>query len=153
MTVYDRSVREAACGLFDRGAGYKSAARRLGVPPKAVRKWQQTYRAVGRDGLLAMGKTKRSYDHETKVAAARAVVDGGMARAEAMARFGVVSSSPLDAWCRLYREGGAEALRPKPKGRPRGSVAKAAPATREQELDDNANVKTTNRANASRHSR
>lgn len=25
MTVYDRSVREAACGLFDRGAGYKSA--------------------------------------------------------------------------------------------------------------------------------
>ena len=70
MTVYDRSVREAACGLFDRGAGYKSAARRLGVPPKAVRKWQQTYRAVGRDGLLAMGKTKRSYDHETKVAAA-----------------------------------------------------------------------------------
>ena len=71
MTVYDRSVREAACGLFDRGAGYKSAARRLGVPPKAVRKWQQTYRAVGRDGLLAMGKTKRSYDHETKVAAAR----------------------------------------------------------------------------------
>ena len=42
MTVYDRSVREAACGLFDRGAGYKSAARRLGVPPKAVRKWQQT---------------------------------------------------------------------------------------------------------------
>ena len=135
MTVYDRSVREAACGLFDRGAGYKSAARRLGVPPKAVRKWQQTYRAVGRDGLLAMGKTKRSYDHETKVAAARAVVDGGMARAEAMARFGVVSSSPLDAWCRLYREGGAEALRPKPKGRPRGSVAKAAPATREQELE------------------
>lgn len=135
MTVYDRSVREAACGFFDRGAGYKSAARRLGVPPKAVRKWQQTYRAVGRDGLLAMGKTKRSYDHETKVAAARAVVDGGMARAEAMARFGVVSSSPLDAWCRLYREGGAEALRPKPKGRPRGSVAKAAPATREQELE------------------
>ena len=135
MTVYDRSVREAVCGLFDRGVGYKSAARRLGVPPKAVRKWQRTYRAVGGGGLLAMGKTKRSYDHETKVAAASAVVDGGMAKAEAMARFGVVSSSPLDRWCRLYREGGAEALRPRPKGRPRGSGSEAAPRTREQELE------------------
>lgn len=135
MAVYDRSVREAACGLFERGIGYESAARRLGVPPKAVRKWLQTYRAVGRDGLLAMGKTKRSYDYETKVAAASAVVDGGMAKPEAMARFGIGSSSPLDSWCRLYREGGADALRPKPKGRPRGSGAKAAPRTREEELE------------------
>lgn len=33
--------------------------------------------------------------------------------------------------CRLYREGGAEALRPRPKGRPR--KAPGAPATREEE--------------------
>lgn len=32
----------------------------------------------------------------------------------------------------LYREGGAEALRPKPRGRPR---KEAAPATREEELE------------------
>lgn len=98
MAVYDRSVREAACGLFERGIGHESAARRLGVPPKAVRKWLQTYRAVGRDGLLAMGKTKRSYDYETKVAAASAVVDGGMAKPGAMARSGIGSPSPLDSW-------------------------------------------------------
>ena len=135
MAVYDRSVREAACGLFERGLGYESAARRLGVPPKAVRKWLQTYRAVGRDGLLAMGKTKRSYDYETKVAAASAVVDGGMAKPEAMERFGIASATPLKRWCRLYREVGADALRPKPEGRPRGSGAKAAPRTREEELE------------------
>ena len=82
-----------------------------------------------------MGKTHARYDFETKVAAASAVVDGGMAKAEAMERFGIASLSPLKQWCRLYREGGAEALRPKPKGRPRGSGAKAAPATREQELE------------------
>lgn len=58
-----------------------------------------------------------------------------MARPEAMDRFDVASRSALDAWCRLYREGGAEALRPKPKGRPRGSGAKAAPATREEGLE------------------
>ena len=132
---HDRSVRELAAGMFDEGRGYGSVARSLGIPARAVRKWQQTYRAVGRDGLLNMGKTHARYDFETKVAAARAVVDDGMARPEAMERFGIASSSPLDRWCRLYREGGAEALRPKPKGRPRGSGAKAAPMTREQELE------------------
>ena len=36
-------------------------------------------------------------------------------------------------WCRLYREGGVQALKPKPKGRPKGSV-RAVPPTREEEL-------------------
>ena len=58
-----------------------------------------------------------------------------MAKPEAMERFGIASATPLKRWCRLYREGGADALRPKPKGRPRGSGAKAAPPTREEELE------------------
>jgi transposase-like protein len=132
---HDRSVRELAAGMFDEGRGCESVAKSLGIPAKAVRKWQLTYRAVGRDGLLKMGKKHARYDFETKVAAARAVVEGGMSKPGAMERFGIASSSPLDQWCRLYREGGAEALRPKPKGRPRGSGSKAAPMTREQELE------------------
>ena len=132
---HDRSLRERAAEMFAAGRGRGSVAKVLGIPEEAVRKWQQTYRSVGRDGLLSMGKTHARYDFETKVAAASAVVDGGMAKPEAMERFGIASLSPLKQWCRLYREGGAEALRPKPKGRPRGSGAKAAPATREQELE------------------
>ncbi|EEP43758.1 hypothetical protein COLINT_03542, partial [Collinsella intestinalis DSM 13280] len=49
MTIYDRSVRERACGLFERGLGHEAAAARLGIPLKAVRQWHLTYRAVGRD--------------------------------------------------------------------------------------------------------
>ncbi|MBM6869001.1 helix-turn-helix domain-containing protein [Collinsella tanakaei] len=129
---HDRRLRELAAELFERGLGYRSAARELGIPAKAVRKWEQTYRATGRDCLLNMGKTQARYGFETKVSAASAVVDDGMPKPEAMRRFGIASSSPLDRWCRLYREGGAEALRPKPKGRPR---KEAAPMTREQELE------------------
>ncbi len=132
---HDRALRELAADLFASGHGYESVANRLGIPARAVRKWQQTYRAVGRGGLLNMGKTRARYDFETKVAAASAVVDGGTARPEAMRRFGIASSSPLDQWCRLYREGGAEALRPRPRGRPRGSGATGAPRTRGQELE------------------
>ena len=132
---YDRSLRERAAEMFGRGLSYRFVARGLGVPAEAVRDWQETYRATGRDGLLKMGKEHARYDFETKVAAARAVVDDGMAKPEAMERFGIASATPLKRWCRLYREGGAEALRPRPKGRPRGSCAKAAPMTREQELE------------------
>ena len=48
-------------------------------------------------------------------------------------RQGIASATPLKQWCRLYREGGAQALKPKPKGRPKGSV-RAVPPTREEEL-------------------
>lgn len=132
MTIYGQGVRSAAADMFEKGLGYTSVAHKLGVPLDAVRQWQETFRSVGREVLLDMGKN-RTYDWETKVAAASAVVDSGRTKPEVMRKFGIASKSPLEAWCRKYREGGAEALRPKPKGRPRG--AEAAPATREQQLE------------------
>lgn len=131
---HDRSLREQAVELFERGIGYGLTAKRLGVPAEAVRDWQKTYRAIGKDGLLAMGGQQAKYDYETKVAAASAVVDGGMSKPEAMVRFGIASATPLKQWCRLYHEGGVQALKPKPKGRPKGSV-RAVPPTREEELE------------------
>ena len=132
---HDRLLREQAVEMFERGCGYGLTARRLGVSAETVREWQKTYRVIGRDGLVAMGVKQTRYDYETKVAAVRAVVDGGMSKPEAMVRFGIVSATPLKRWCRLYREGGAQALRPKPKGRPKGSV-RAMPPTREEELEE-----------------
>ena len=102
---------------------------------ETVREWQKMYRVIGRGGLVAMGAKRASYDYETKVGAARAVVDGGMSKPEAMVRFGIASATPLKQWCRLYREGGAQALKPKPKVRPKGSVRAVAP-TREEELEE-----------------
>ena len=132
---HDRLLREQAVEMFERGCGYRLTARRLGVSAETVREWQKMYRVIGRDGLVAMGAKRASYDYETKVGAARAVVDGGMSKPEAMVRFGIASATPLKQWCRLYREGGVQALKPKPKGRPKGSVRAVAP-TREEELEE-----------------
>ena len=131
---HDRLLREQAVEMFERGFGYRLTAKRLGVPAEAVRHWQKTYRVIGRDGFLAMEVKRTKYDYETKVAAAKAVVDGGMSKPEAMVRFGIASATPLKQWCKLYRQGGAQALKPKPKGRPKGSV-RAVPPTREEELE------------------
>jgi len=131
---HDIETRKAAIGLFERGHGYKSAAKALSVPRGTVRQWLCVYRSFGSEALLSMDGKQARYTYEQKVAAASAAVDGGMTKAEAMAAFGIMSMSPLKRWCALYREGGAEALRPRPKGRPGGS--KARPRTREQELEE-----------------
>ncbi|QXW97912.1 helix-turn-helix domain-containing protein [Rothia mucilaginosa] len=131
---HDRLLREQAALMFERGFGYGLTARKLGVSAATVREWQKTYHVIGKDGLLTMGIKHTKYDYETKVAAAKAVVDGGMSKPEAMVRFGIASATPLKQWCRLYREGGAQALKPKPKGRPKGLGAGAVPPTREEEL-------------------
>ena len=51
---HDRLLREQAVEMFERGFGYRLAARRLGVPAEAVRHWQKMYRVIGRGGLLAI---------------------------------------------------------------------------------------------------
>lgn len=131
---HDVEARKAAIELFERGHGFESAAKALSVPRNTMRKWLYTYRSFGSEVLLTMDGKQARYTYEQKVAAASAVVDGGMSKPDAMKEFGVMSVSPLERWCRLYREGGADALRPKPRGRPKGSGARA--RTREEELEE-----------------
>lgn len=64
-----------------------------------------------------MGGERARYTYEQKLAAARAVVEGDERIPDAMASFGIASRSALLRRCKAYREGGAEALGPKPKGR------------------------------------
>ena len=129
---YGSELRKEAVALFDAGFGEKAAARGLGLPAKTVEKWLYTYRALGKEALFVT--THKKYSHELKVAAARDVVERGMTLADAMAKHGIASLTPLKNWCSAYREGGPDALKPKPKGRPR-KPDKPAYATREEELE------------------
>lgn len=126
-------TRRKAAEIFRRGHGYQFAATALSLRPGTVRKWHRTFISAGEEAMLTMG-AHRTYSWETKCAAARAVVEGEMTKAEAMARYGVASVRALETWARAWREGGAEALRPKPRGRPRGSAGPRE-MTREQELE------------------
>ena len=74
---HDRLLREQAAQMFERDLGYGVTASRLGVSAATVREWQKMYHVIGKDGLLTMGVKHTKYDYETKVAAAKAVVDGG----------------------------------------------------------------------------
>lgn len=110
---HDIEARKAAIGLFERGHGFESAAKALSVPRDTVRRWLYVYRSFGSEVLLSMDGKQTRYIYEQKVAAASAVVDGGMSGRDAM-----------------------EALRPKPRGRPKGSGPRPRERTREQELEE-----------------
>ncbi len=110
---HDIEARKAAIGLFERGHGFESAAKALSVPRDTVRQWLYVYRSFGSEVLLSMDGKQTRYIYEQKVAAASAVVDGGMSGRDAM-----------------------EALRPKPRGRPKGSGPRPRERTREQELEE-----------------
>lgn len=129
---YPAETKLRAVEMIRAGYGRDAIAAELGATGSAVRKWQRSYWTAGHGRSFVMGTDKRSYAFELKLEAARAVVDGGMALPEAMSRFGVAAESTLGRWCAAYRRGGAAALRPKPKGCPRG----AAPKTRERELEE-----------------
>lgn len=133
--LYDVGVRLRAAELYDEGHGRASIAALLGIPEETVRKWLDIYRSAGIEVLAMMGKKHTTYSFETKLAAVKAVVDEGMTKSEAMARFGIASPSSFKKWLKAYREEGPEALRPKPKGRPRGPGSSPKETTREQELE------------------
>ena len=131
---YDDGFRHEALGLIKAGAGKHFLARRLAMPVQTAEKWIMKYRSNGEDAVMG-AKGKRSYDWGTKVAAARDHVDNDMTKTEVMAKYAIASVAPLERWCREYRTGGPEALRPRPKGRPRGARSGPKPKpTREQEL-------------------
>lgn len=103
---YDVGLRVRAAELHDGGRGRTSVAPLLGIPEEAARGWLDTYGSVGIGVLTLMGAKKTPYPFETKPAAVRAIVDGGMTKPEAMARFGIASTSSFKKWLRAYREGG-----------------------------------------------
>lgn len=105
--------------LIRGGAGRRSLARRLGVPVSTAGKWVLSYRFGGEAALMGEREGNRRYDYETKLAAVRDHVEHGLTKAEVMEKYRIAGPAPLERWCREYRSGGPDALRPKPKGRPR----------------------------------
>lgn len=117
----DVEARRMAAELLERGHGHRSTAKALRIPRQTVKQWRRIYRALGSGAPPTMDGEQARHTHERKVAAASAAVDGGATKAEATAGLGIVPGAPPERWRRPCREGGAEALGPKPRGGPRGS--------------------------------
>ena len=116
---WDLATRQEAIRLFDLGLGYTAVGSLLGCPSATVRKWLYTFKAGGKEALLV--REHRAYSQELMIAAVQDFLNEGVSKPEIMEKYGIRSLSPLVTWIGLYREGGPDALAPKPKGRRRRS--------------------------------
>ena len=131
----DIEMRRKALECFEAGFGKRRTAGILGIATGTVEQWMLTYKSIGAEGLLSMGSKKTRYSFDTKLAAARAIVDEGKVFSDVMSEHGIASAGPLHDWVRKYRAGGAGALAPKPKAKPAKQKAEAGDLTREEELE------------------
>lgn len=114
-------IRPEAARCFEMGYAEKAVSTLLAVPKSTVKEQPYACRALGREALFAA--KHRAYSHELEVEAARAVLERRMPKPEAMRTYGLGSITQVATWCRPCREGGPDALLPKPKGRPRKAEA------------------------------
>lgn len=134
--MYSRSSlteaqRFAAVASFEEGLADRAVSALLGVPRDPVRRLYQRWRIRGR-GALVTKRVKPSYSFDFKLALVERFLAGEPAAA--LAEEAELSSPVLlQTWARKYRNEGEDALRPKPKGRPRGSSAP--PPGEESELE------------------
>ena len=114
---YDDDVRRRAAELFEAGAGHRLVAAALEIPDATARQWSRAFSAGGADAVLGGGSRRMTYDLETKLDAVRDHLDRGKSVREVMIAHGVTSESSVKMWCRKYRDGGADALVEKRRGR------------------------------------
>ncbi|OFM56458.1 transposase, partial [Corynebacterium sp. HMSC058E07] len=113
--------REQLVECFEQGMGSIAAANALGVSKYAVRTLRRRFQLHGRLCLVEK-PTKQQYSFEIK----KEVVErhlAGETRMDLAREFGLSSDQLVKDWARKWRKGGDEALKPKPKGRPKGSAA------------------------------
>ena len=113
--------REQLVELFEQGMGCRAAARVVGVSRDATRRLYRRFQLRGRLCLVEK-PNKQHYSFEAK----KEVVERHLAGESMMdlaREFNLSSDHLVKDWVAKWRRGGDEALRPKPKGRPKGSAA------------------------------
>lgn len=117
--------------LFEAGHGAWSVSRRLKVSRKAVERLYLRWQLHGRLCLVER-PYKQQHSFETKKQVVQRFL-AGETKMQLAAAFDLSSPQIVGNWIRQWRAGGDEALKSKPKGRPKGS-AKPAPLTAEDKL-------------------
>ena len=103
--------------LADGSDGLRGVAQRHGVPSHfTVRQWVLAYQIHGDAGL---SKKSSRYSGEFKLSVLQHMWDNQLSIVQTAARFDIRNHAIVGIWERTYRDGGAEALVPRPRGRPK----------------------------------
>jgi len=131
MTKYDEQFKLKIVQEYRSGAGGSNTlGKRYGVPKSLIKLWAELYRIHGRDGL---NKKHSSYSAEFKLSVLQHMWDNGLSVGQTAAAFNIRNRAAVGIWERSYREGGFDALIPRPRGRPKQMPA---PTTKPESSSD-----------------
>ena len=95
--------------------GCKSLAKEYGLSDGQLRRWLNLYQVHGKAGLE---KKSASYSAEQKLAMLQHMWDNKLSKGQAATAFNIRRHATVAEWERAYRQGGIEALEPRPIRRP-----------------------------------
>lgn len=118
MSKYDKKLKIEVAQVYLSGrVGARTLAAQYGLDHGTVRQWADRYRKHGEAGL---SKKFGSYSAEFKLSVLRQMQQEDLSCRQAAALFDVRGGhGVISTWERLYDEGGLDALRSKPRGRPK----------------------------------
>ena len=103
-------VRQRAVEILQEGVGHRALAAKLGIPQATARQWARAYAVGGADAVLNAGARHHTYSYDVKLAVVKDRLENGLTVREAMIKHKIPSESSVKAWCRQYRDGGADAV-------------------------------------------
>ena len=117
MKVYDERFKLEVVQRYLAGeASYRTLANEHGVSRTVIRGWVSRYQE---HGTAALRSKRGHYSVEFKVSLLRRMKQESLSLTQVLALFDVRGGTGVVAtWQRQYDEGGPEALKPKPRGRP-----------------------------------
>lgn len=131
MTKHDERFKLKVVQEYLKGAAGSSAlSKKYGCQPRSVENWVSLYRVHGKEGLR---KKYSSYSAEFKLSVLQHMWDNGLSFGRTAAAFNIRNHAVVGIWERSYREGGFDALMPRPRGRPKQMPA---PTTKPEPSSD-----------------
>jgi transposase len=119
MAKYDEQFKLTVVQAYlsEGSAGYRAMAKRHGLASHTMLEtWVMAYRLHGSAGL---SKKFSSYSAEFKLSVLQHMWDNQLSMIQTAARFDIRSRAMVGIWERAYRDGGLDALIPRPRGRPK----------------------------------
>jgi len=117
MAKYDTKFKhEVVLRCLRDGGTAKSVGKEYGVGHSTIRRWVQSFRHHGLDGL---NKKFEHYSAEFKLSVLRKMKKERLSHLQVEAMFNLRGCGTVSRWERLYHEQGLDGLKRKPKGRPK----------------------------------
>jgi transposase len=131
MAKYETKFKhEVVKRYLSTGGNARGIGKEFGLGHGTVRRWVQSYRHHGLKGLC---KKHEHYSAEFKLSVLRRMKKERLSYREIEAMFNLRGCGTVSRWERLYHEGGLDALKPKPKGRPKMMKPKLTPPSPNKE--------------------